>query len=386
MAHPILTLLALISVALVGAGLWLRAAPDREQAAVEPAPAALIAPAPEEDAPAPVIAPPPPADEPPAAETAQAPAEAPPPASAQTPYRYDLLPPLDPDALLPPPPVAASPPAEDDSAAAARPFPADGVPGVLLTVPPGGGQMLTPEGERLFDGPEEIIAAPPDQTATDPMPPAQTPRDKLDEKDIAALLPPPATVATPDTGTPQTDAIFAPVTYGPATRLHPVPPDTMTVMQRATFDQAVRSLHAAPYFGAVAFDGPRAVVGAGGYASLEAAEAAVLARCRELVSDCRIGARYLPERFDDRRTGTLSHHQAEVWERFLTEPMQTSSIIDFHRTFAWSDDGAALVFDMIGEDAARSMALLRCNVARREVNRPAVPGSPGCQIGAIRAD
>jgi len=393
MAHPVLALLGLLSVVLIATGIWLRATPERaapeavDLAAVLPegTEPALTSVPPVEPAAVAAVAPPG-GDEPAPAEfaaaaddaLAAAAAEERPTVAAEEPFPYSALPQLNAETLLPP---AAVPAGQDGGQAiaadAARVDPGDdrAALGDMAAAPP----AAEPAGKATRPSTGTAPAAPVAKTAEqeaahpDSAPPDTAPPDAATD---AAEPDPPA----------ETAAAFAPVTYGPVTRTLPVVPEVMTVMERATFENEFRGLSRAPYFGAVAFDGPRAVVGAGGYASLLAAESAVLARCQQLASNCRIGARFLPEGYDGRQTGTLSHHQAEVWEAYWNEPMQSSPIIDFHRAFAWSEDGAAVVFDMIGENATRSMALSRCELERRQVRRPPVPSADGCRIGANRTE
>lgn len=376
MGHPVIWMLALLSVGLIGTGVWLR-----ERAADAPAPAERA------DAPAGTMpdtmpgdaaqtaAPPDPEPEPdPDPDPAPQPVEgATVPADTSGPVAA-----AEPEPATAPEPVreaAPEPAPEPEAAPGAEPAPEPLAP--IAEAAPEHAQPRTGSPSRT----EAMALGMPagDSDAGGLLPPAAAAPEVPDPSPKAAapgagLLPPPRIQPAAPTG-------FQPVTYGAATQLERLFPPDLSLMQRALVQHHLQESSPQAYFGAVAVAGTARVVAAGGYASLDAAEAAVLALCAEHSDDCHIAAHYLPADFDGRRSGTLSYPQARVWQDFRTLPPSAPGVT---RGFAWSEDGAAVAADVRDAADAAGSALAHCETVRRNRDQHPIPDDVGCRLGGLR--
>jgi len=210
------------------------------------------------------------------------------------------------------------------------------------------------------------------------------PGDVAEPPPVAARAKPASTPAEPPTDREPVDNAFNPQTYGPASILMIDASAQGAALQQAVATLVPPLMAGQAYFGAVAIGDTGEQTGwVQGYAGLADAEAAALARCQLVATGCVIVARLIPEGFDGRMTGTLSHAQARIWRDYRDRALPPMAFMRMQRAFAWSRDGAAGVAEMSSTDAVTHMALLRCDLnRRRDVQMFQIGG--GCVIGAVR--
>lgn len=329
MAHPGLALLGALALGLIGAGVWLRM-----EGAQAPAPPPLDLP----------LAPPPPAVVPAESEGGDRPAvqdRGPAPEPAAPASRTET-------------PAAPERPAEP---AAAVPLPTDpdapGTGPVLLRAPPSGGLLITPEAVR-------------------PVPPAE---------------PAPATGKPgPDPSEAAADGrapTFIPATYTGAAVWQAAPGADITPVQLAQARDIARAAGGgSEYFGAMAFspgngEASAAQFFAQGFASLARAEDRALRLCAQSRTECRIAAHLVPGDFDGAREGTLTAHQARVWD-IAQQDIGAARLVPV--AFAWSPDGGAGY--SVGATPLRgeTLALARCEDDRRRLGRRDADPDLACRI------
>lgn len=326
MAHPGLALLGALALGLIGAGVWLRM-----EGARPPAPPPLDLP----------LAPPPAAE----------------PEGGENPAVQDPGPAPEPAAAAPEaaePQAAPERPAEPAAAVPLRTEPdAPGTGPVLLRAPQPGGVLITPEAVR-------------------PVPPAE---------------PAPATGKPgPDPAETAADGrapAFIPATYtGPAV-WQAAPGAAITPVQLAQARDIARAAGGgSEYFGAMAVSpanggAPASQFFAQGFASLAMAEDRALRLCAQSRAECRIAAHLVPGDFDGARDGTLTAHQAQVWD---IAQQDIGAARQVPVAFAWSPDGGAGYSVGATPPRGETLALARCQDDRRRLGRRDADPDLACRI------